>query len=239
MQLIFPVSSTSLQVTRTLPHRTIFGFNFCTNLSQHYANPAAHLPKTIPRSFAFNEIIILTIRLTFQTLSPLVPSIGNPYFYHWIHIRLGRLSFRAIHTSLWSTHRPFFFCIQGCSLSVSKINTYIIWIQLISPLLIPLRARDTAILHYSPLLSAPLWRQLRKQIQLFDLIFTLVCRDPVWVSLLMVILRKAGGKKNQFFCFYLAVLLVREENLCAMIKYLTVWQDSVFFISPARDYPFI
>lgn len=36
----------------------------------------------------------------------------------------------------------------------------------------PTEATDTEILYYSPLLSAPQWRQLRKQIQLFDLMFT-------------------------------------------------------------------
>ncbi len=55
MQLIFPVSFTSLQVSHTHPHWTIFGFNFCTNLSLHYASPAAHLPETIPGSFALTR----------------------------------------------------------------------------------------------------------------------------------------------------------------------------------------
>lgn len=111
-----------------------------------------------------------------------------------------------------------------------KINAHIIWIQLISPLLIPVRAPDTEILHYSPDLSAPQRWRLRKQIQLFDFIYSLWCTRgaPVWVSLLVVILRKRPVERIDsssfslfFFLLFCGKRQVAEVSLSVPVDWVS------------------
>lgn len=98
------------------------------------------------------------------------------------------------------------FCIQGCSLSQSKINAYNLN-SINLPLLIPLRAKDTAILHYTLLLSVPGWRWLRKQIQLFYLIFTSAC----WRSSLGVLARGHFSWKEWVLLYFHSLPVIQSQ----------------------------